>query len=144
MFWNYRLSHYLHGAWKKALFSNNESFTLGRSNIVSTIRNDSCFRLTFSRPIRKLKKLLVAIFPLPDRIKRDESYQSDPKTYLDQVIGHWLYKIPILIDESVAQSEKDLTLEVAKKVTQVRGFLFFNFLFFTHADLIFRALVILI
>jgi len=53
-----------------------------------------------------------------DRIKRDESYQSDPKTYLDQVIGHWLYKIPILIDESVAQSEKDLTLEVAKKVTQ--------------------------
>lgn len=48
--------------------------------------------------------------------KRDT---SDPKSYLDQVIQHWIYKIPFLIDESVDQSEKDLKLEVAKKVTQV-------------------------
>ncbi len=50
--------------------------------------------------------------------KRDSS-QTDPKTYLDQVIEHWIYKIPFLIDESVDQSEKDLRFSVAKKVTQV-------------------------
>lgn len=50
------------------------------------------------------------------RFKRD--YQDDPKAYLDQVINYWIFRIPILIDISVAQSEKDLTLTVAKRVTQ--------------------------
>jgi len=51
------------------------------------------------------------------RLKRD--YQNDdPKAYLDQVIQYWLYRIPILIDIANAQSEKDLTLTVAKRVTQ--------------------------
>jgi len=50
------------------------------------------------------------------RFKRD--YQDDPKAYLDQVINYWIFRIPILIDIAVAQSEKDLTLTVAKRVTQ--------------------------
>jgi len=51
------------------------------------------------------------------RLKRD--YQNDdPKAYLDQVIQYWLYRIPVLIDIANAQSEKDLTLTVAKRVTQ--------------------------
>ena len=55
-----------------------------------------------------------------DLHKRAESYHTDPKSYLDQVIEHWIYKIPFLIDESVETSEKDLRLTVAKRVTQVR------------------------
>ena len=51
------------------------------------------------------------------RLKRD--YQDDPKVYLDRVIAHWIYQIPILIDFSVDQSEKDLRLTHAKRVTQV-------------------------
>ena len=51
------------------------------------------------------------------RFKREN--QDDPKAYLDQVISYWIFKIPVLIDISVAQSEKDLTLTVAKRVTQV-------------------------
>ena len=52
------------------------------------------------------------------RLKRD--YQNDdPKAYLDQVISYWIHRIPTLIDIAVAQSEKDLTLTVAKRVTQV-------------------------
>jgi len=51
------------------------------------------------------------------RLKRD--YQNDdPKAYLDQVISYWIHRIPTLIDIAVAQSEKDLTLTVAKRVTQ--------------------------
>jgi len=50
------------------------------------------------------------------RLKRE--YQDDPKAYLDQVINYWIFRIPILIDISIAQSEKDLTLTVAKRVTQ--------------------------
>ena len=53
------------------------------------------------------------------REKRDSSYQEDPRSYLDQVIAHWIYKIPFLIDDSVSVSEKDLRLAVAKRVTQV-------------------------
>ena len=51
------------------------------------------------------------------RDKRSASY-DDPRSYLDQVIAHWIYKIPFLIDESVTVSEKDLKLAVAKRVTQ--------------------------
>ena len=54
---------------------------------------------------------------MPQRFKRD--YQDDPKDYLDKVIEHWIYKIPVLIDIAVAESEKDLKLTVAKRVTQV-------------------------
>merc|ERR1739838_403667 len=54
---------------------------------------------------------------MPQRFKRD--YQDDPKDYLDKVIEHWIYKIPVLIDIAVAESEKDLRLTVAKRVTQV-------------------------
>ena len=54
---------------------------------------------------------------MPKRFKRD--YQDDPKDYLDKVIEHWIYKIPVLIDIAVAESEKDLKLTVAKRVTQV-------------------------
>jgi hypothetical protein len=54
---------------------------------------------------------------LLQRFKRD--YQDDPKDYLDKVIEHWIYKIPVLIDIAVAESEKDLKLTVAKRVTQV-------------------------
>jgi len=51
------------------------------------------------------------------RLKRD--YQNDdPKAYLDQVISYWIHRIPTLIDIAVAQSEKDLKLTVAKRVTQ--------------------------
>lgn len=51
------------------------------------------------------------------RLKRD--YQNDdPKAYFDQVISYWIHRIPTLIDIAVAQSEKDLTLTVAKRVTQ--------------------------
>jgi len=53
---------------------------------------------------------------MPQRFKRD--YQDDPKDYLDKVIEHWIYKIPVLIDIAVAESEKDLKLTVAKRVTQ--------------------------
>jgi len=53
---------------------------------------------------------------MPQRFKRD--YQDDPKDYLDKVIEHWIYKIPVLIDIAVAESEKDLRLTVAKRVTQ--------------------------
>ena len=55
---------------------------------------------------------------MPQRFKRD--YQDDPKDYLDKVIEHWIYKIPVLIDIAVAESEKDLKLTVAKRVTQVK------------------------
>jgi len=50
------------------------------------------------------------------RFKRES--QDDPKAYLDQVINYWIFRIPTLIDISVAQSEKDITLTVAKRVTQ--------------------------
>lgn len=74
----------------------------------------------------KLNSLLL--YFLPDSaaseashqlFKRDSSYKSDPASYLDQVIQHWIFKIPFLIDESVEKSEKDLRFTVAKKVTQV-------------------------
>jgi len=43
---------------------------------------------------------------------------DDSAHHLDQIIDHWIYKIPNLIDDSVFQSEKDLRLTVAKRVTQ--------------------------
>ena len=60
----------------------------------------------------------VAANDHPARDKRSTSYADDPRSYLDQVIAHWIYKIPFLIDESVDVSEKDLRLTVAKRVTQ--------------------------
>ena len=54
---------------------------------------------------------------MPQRFKRQSL--DDPKDYLDKVIEHWIYKIPVLIDIAVAESEKDLKLTVAKRVTQV-------------------------
>ena len=56
---------------------------------------------------------------LHQRLKR-EAFQSDPKSYLDQVIEHLIFTIPSQIDESIGQSETDLKLTVAKRVTQVR------------------------
>jgi len=54
---------------------------------------------------------------LHQRLKR-EAFQSDPKSYLDQVIEHLIFTIPSQIDESIGQSETDLKLTVAKRVTQ--------------------------
>jgi len=55
---------------------------------------------------------------LHQRLKRDSTFQSDPKTYLDQVIDHLIFTIPTQIDESIGQSKTDLRLTVAKRVTQ--------------------------
>ena len=81
------------------------------------------------------------------RDRRDASYADDPRAYLDQVIAHWIYKIPFLIDDSVTVSEKDLRLAVAKRVTQVS--LFFSFkahwadfsFFITFHDSIFHTVI---
>jgi len=45
---------------------------------------------------------------MPQRFKRD--YQDDPKDYLDKVIEHWIYKIPVLIDIAVAESDLQLRI----------------------------------
>ena len=46
---------------------------------------------------------------------------DDSVHHLDQVIQHWIYKVPNLIDDAVFVSEKDTRLVVAKRVTQVRN-----------------------
>jgi len=55
--------------------------------------------------------------PVLGRFKRGD-YNADAKAYMDKVINYWISAIPNLIDISVAQSEKDLTLSKAKLVTQ--------------------------
>ena len=51
------------------------------------------------------------------RLKRQA---LDPIPHLDQLIHHLIYKVPILLDESVVASEKVLRGTVAKRVSQVR------------------------
>lgn len=52
-----------------------------------------------------------------ERPKRD-TYAGDPKGYLDAVIGHLIFSIPVKITEAKEASEADLRLAVAKRVTQ--------------------------
>jgi len=57
--------------------------------------------------------VLCLIFSVQSDVLADDSVH-----HLDQVIQHWIYKTPNLIDDAVFVSEKDTRLVVAKRVTQ--------------------------